>query len=247
MSIEVFLLVNLAADLTLLCAAARCSGCFSWRRTLAAALLAVGFAVVAALFPLPHFVLPAQSLLLILVSMLLSGHLDFRSWSRPALLLCEATLLSGGVASICLSGTRTQAGGVLCAVSGALLTALTCAVRRTTRWQVRVLLRSPAGTARFTALVDTGNRLREPISGLPVLIAEAKLVRSVLPEDGYRILSFGSVGGGGRMACFKPSGVWIERGRRRTRAPDVWVAVSAHPLPGAYHALAPCEFAYFAN
>ena len=209
--------------------------------------LAVGFAVVAALFPLPHFVLPAQSLLLILVSMLLSGHLDFRSWSRPALLLCEATLLSGGVASICLSGTRTQAGGVLCAVSGALLTALTCAVRRTTRWQVHVLLRSPAGTVRFTALVDTGNRLREPISGLPVLIAEAKLVRNVLPEDGYRILSFGSVGGSGRMACFKPSGVWIERGRHRTRAPDVWVAVSAHPLPGAYHALAPCEFAYYAN
>ena len=95
MSIEVFLLVNLAADLTLLCAAARCSGCFSWRRTLAAALLAVGFAVVAALFPLPHFVLPAQSLLLILVSMLLSGRWDFRSWSRLALLLCEGESREG--------------------------------------------------------------------------------------------------------------------------------------------------------
>lgn len=247
MSIEVFLLVNLAADLALLCVAARCSGCFNWRRALASALLATGFALAETLWPLPHFALPAQVLLLALISMLLSGRWDFRTWSRPALLLCEGALLSGGVASLCLGGTRSQSGGVLCALSGALLTALTCAGRRAARWQVHLLLRSPTGTARFTALVDTGNRLREPISGLPVLIAEEKLVRAILPEDGYRILSYSSVGGGGRMACFKPSGIWIERGHRRTRAPDVWVAVSAHPLPGAYRALAPCEFANYSH
>ena len=247
MSIEVYLLVNLSADLALLCAAGWCARCFSWRRTLAAAVVASGCAVAFAMRPLPRAALPIHAVLLIPLSMLLAGGCDFHAWFRPALLLCEGTLLSGGVAAVCLRGTRTRIGGVVCATSGALLTALTCSGRRASAWQVRVILRSTAGTARFTALIDTGNRLREPISGLPVLIAEAKLVKGILPNEGYRILNYGSVGGGGSMACFRPSEVWIEHGDARTRGPDVWVAVSAKPLPGTYRALAPSEFASCSN
>ena len=98
---------------------------------------------------------------------------------------------------------------------------------------------------RFSALIDTGNRLREPLSGLPVLIAEAALVRDILPETGYRMLGYGAIGGNGRMACFHPDALWICRGPRKRRGPDVWVAVSPEPLPGLCQALAPPEFASY--
>ena len=99
--------------------------------------------------------------------------------------------------------------------------------------------------ARFPALIDTGNRLREPLSGLPVLIAEARVLRDILPPGGYRTLSFGGLGGVGRMACFRPDAVWIGRGAARRRGPDIWVAVSPAPLPGLCQALAPPEFALY--
>ena len=130
-------------------------------------------------------------------------------------------------------------------MTGGLLTALLLMNRHPLRdgWQVDIRLDVDGRTTRFSALIDTGNRLREPRSGQPVLIAEAGLLRSVLPETGYRVLPFGGVGGSGRMACFRPNEVWIERAGRRTRAPDVWIAIAPESLPGSARALAPCEFA----
>ena len=93
------------------------------------------------------------------------------------------------------------------------------------------------------ACIDTGNRLREPVSGLPVVIAEKALLTGVLPEDGYRVLRFGAVGGEGQMACFRPAELWIEHRGRRRPAPRAWIAVSPTPLPGVFQALAPPEFA----
>jgi len=110
---------------------------------------------------------------------------------------------------------------------------------------VTLCLRVGSRSASFPALVDTGNRLREPLSGLPVLIAEAPLVRDILPKTGYRTLGFGALGGEGRMACFRPDALWIVSGRKRRRGPDIWVAVSPTPLPGLCQALAPPEFASY--
>ena len=100
------------------------------------------------------------------------------------------------------------------------------------------------GTARFTACLDTGNRLREPLSGQPVLVANAALLKPVLPDSGFRAVAYGSVGGGGTLPCFRPERLYIWENGRRRRAPEAWIAVYPRRLPGAYQALAPAAFAF---
>lgn len=246
MSLEKYLLVNLGADLTLLWAVARALGCFDGLRTLAAGLLCAAYGAVAAFRPVPWAGLTAQLALLGGVAALLVGRRSIYLWGKAALLLAGGALLAGGT-GILLSGAVRGPMGVLCALLGAALLFMMLAARHPLRgdWQVNLALSMNGRTARFPALIDTGNRLREPLSGQPVLIAEKGLLCGLLPEKGWRELRFGAVGGGGRMACFKPAGIWIETGRRRARAPEVWVAVSPTPLPGAARALAPSEFAVF--
>ena len=242
MSIEGYLAVNLVADFALLAGASRALGVFRWRRVLAADALCAGYAVLAAIWPVPWASVPVQLALLALVALMIADRADYRSWRVAALSLAAWALVCGGIALPIVRGPVGALAGILagtallCALYGARSPADAC-------WQVRLGLRVGDKTARFPALIDTGNRLREPVSGQPVVIAEVALLRGLLPEGGYRVLRFGALGGNGDMACFKPTDLWIERGLRRVRAPDVWVAVAPGPLPGQYGALAPGEFA----
>ena len=244
MSIELFVGVNLAADAVLIAAACRALGCLRWRRVLFAAFLCALYAAIAAARPRPWAGLPAQLALLAGVAWLLSAGSGPRLWLRMAALLCGGALLAGGASRLTM--IRGPA-ACLCAGYGAALLALMVAARHPLRGDFQVFLEVCAAgrTVRFPALIDTGNRLREPLSGLPVLIAERPLLSDALPETGWREIRFSAVGGGGSMACFRPSGLWIERGRRRRRAPEVWIALSPAPLPGSARALAPAEFAGF--
>lgn len=242
MSIEVYLLVNLAADAALLAAAARALGRLDGRRVALCAGLCTSYAVLAALSPAWRR-LPVQLTLLLLMPPLLLGRVPPTLYVKVAALLLGGALLSGGVGMLPPFAARGPLGGT-CALTGASLFTLMLSARHPLRgdWQVNLALMGNGRVARFPALIDTGNRLKEPVSGQPVLIVEEKLLRPILPDTGWRELSFGAVGGGGRMACFKPAKVYIERGRRRDRGPDVWVAVSPAPLPGEARALAPSEF-----
>ena len=247
MSIELFLLANLAADAMLLGAVARAMGRFDGRRVLLAALLGAGLAALAAVRRTP-WTRALSMLLPLLLPALLIGRANPCLHLKAALLLVGGALLSGGLSLLAPFAVRGPL-GALCGMLGGALLGLMLSARRPLRgdWQVRLALTANGRTARFTALIDTGNRLREPLSGQPVLIAEAALLRRVLPQTGWRELRYGAVGGEGRMACFKPARIEIERGVRRTRAPDVWVAVSPTPLPGEARALAPSEFCAFAR
>ena len=245
MSIELYLAVNLIADFAVLGSVSRALGVFSWRRSLMCAALCAAYAPLAAARPFPWALPVVQATLLAAVSILLTRRAAPRLRRILALSLCAAAMLCGGLAGLTtLSGFKAMAAGV---AAGTLLIAMIFAPRPLFAGPCQVSLCLAVGdkTARFPALIDTGNRLREPLSGLPVLIAEAALLRDVLPEGGYRTLAFGGVGGEGRMACFRPGAVWIERGGRRRRAPEVWIAVSPGPLPGLCQALAPPEFAQY--
>ena len=96
----------------------------------------------------------------------------------------------------------------------------------------------------FRALIDTGNRLHEPISGASVLIAESALLDH-LPTGSipHRRVSFGGLGGSGALDCFHPDAVLIHRGDSFIRAPDVWIAAYPGRIPGPTRALAPPSFA----
>lgn len=246
MSIEAYWIASLMADLALLGASARAMGIFQWRRVLVSGMICTGYGVLAAMRPVPWATIPVQVLLLGCVSGLIARGCGPWLWFKVAALIAGGALLSGGAAQLPCFAAKGPV-GALCALLGAALLMLMLSVRRPLGgdWQVTLCLETGVGRARFPALIDTGNRLREPLSGLPVVIAEARLLEDALPESGWRELPFGAVGGSGRMACFRPAALWIEHGRHRTRAPAVWIALSPGPLPGSASALAPSEFASF--
>jgi len=243
MTIEGFLAINLAADFALLASVSRAMGLFSWRRVLAADAACAALAVLATSLPSMRLFVAAASPAL--AALIITRRAAPKLWALFTLALLGHALLCGGVAGL-LPLTPALAAPV-CLGAGALLTLVVSAGQPpgSRDWQVALCLCVGDRSARFPALIDTGNRLREPLSGLPVLIAEASLLRDILPETGYRTLGFGGLGGQGRMACFRPDALWIGVGRRRRRGPDVWVAVSPEPLPGLCQALAPPEFASY--
>ena len=243
MGIEGFLAINLAADFALLASVSRIMGLFSWKGVLMADAACAALAVLAGLRPsLNPFVALASPAV---AALIVTRRAAPRLWAVFALTLFGQALLCGGIARLLPLPPILAA--PVCLVAGALLTLLVGAGRPlpSRDWLVPLCLSAGGRSARFPALIDTGNRLREPLSGLPVLIAEARLVRDILPETGYRTLGFGGLGGDGRMACFRPDVLWIGNGRRRHRGPEVWVAVSPTPLPGLCQALAPPEFASY--
>ena len=114
-------------------------------------------------------------------------------------------------------------------------------------WETRIHICHSGKTASFIALIDTGNRLREPLSGLPIMIVEESLIRDILPENyeandissilanGFRMFSYGGVGGNGSLGCFLPSGLYAGN----TPVTGIWIAPYPGKLPGMYRALAP--------
>ena len=117
------------------------------------------------------------------------------------------------------------------------------------RWNIEIHLEKDGLTASLPALIDTGNRLREHKSGLPVLIAEAGALAQIaqhvqtLPEDQLRMLPYGVLGSSGELGCFRPDKLEILLpGRGRIPAPPCWVAVYQGRIPGSTRALAPPEF-----
>lgn len=81
---------------------------------------------------------------------------------------------------------------------------------------------------RLPAMLDTGNQLMDPITGLPVVVASPSALRPLLPYGlrpdnpetlplGFRLLSVQTTAGHKLMMCFRPSqfrvqseGVWHE-------------------------------------
>lgn len=118
------------------------------------------------------------------------------------------------------------------------------------RWNIEVFVECDGIGARFPALIDTGNRLKEHRSGLPVLIAEASVLSDLAahamdPDSSkIRTLPYGVLGSSGEITCFYPDRILLRVGNRRwMRAPDCWIAVFPGCIPGKTRALAPPEFA----
>ena len=115
--------------------------------------------------------------------------------------------------------------------------------------EMPVRITTRMGTAEVTAMIDTGNRLREPFSDLPVLIVSGRCLtqiidavcmdeREILPP-GFRVVRYRVLGGGGCMRCFRPERICALRGREWIDAPDMWVAIYPGGIPGGVDALAP--------
>ena len=116
---------------------------------------------------------------------------------------------------------------------GAIQTLLTCTMllllRRLTRLEhdkrrfVRVRIRCGECESAVTALVDSGNLLRDPLSGDPVFILPKKTFRRLtnLPEDGtllpgMRLLRARTASGITLMIILRPDGIFLLSGRKET-------------------------------
>ena len=235
MSIERFLAVNLMMDLPLLAIVARSMHALRWRNLLAATALALLYGALAAARPVPWRAPPCQLLALVPTSLALLGHRRARRLGEAMLLLAAGGLFAAGWAAALRLCSAPQALGACPGLMALLYTRR----RVRERWEAELFLTYAGRSARFPALIDTGNLLREPLSGLPVLIVEARLLGDLPPESGFRTVHYGGMGGGGALQCFRPEAIWC--GGRRM--PDAWVALSPAPLPGPCRAIAPCAFA----
>lgn len=102
--------------------------------------------------------------------------------------------------------------------------------------------------ARITAKIDTGNSLKEPFSGYPVIVAEYQCVEPVIPEGirsylfavagekraepptGLRLVPFQVVGGQGVLPSFRPEKMVIETKKESITVTEAYLAVSVKKL-----------------
>ncbi len=86
----------------------------------------------------------------------------------------------------------------------------------------RLRIEHQGASVELTAKADTGNALREPFSGLPVVVCQADAVTAVTPAaaqgfletgaapgpgDGLRLVPYESLGGAGVLPAFRPERV----------------------------------------
>ena len=254
-SVEAYWLVNFAMDLLATAIIARSLGRVRWKRVALAAAVGASWAALAQLGALRFLSsLPALAALSLLMAAIAIPPDSLRT-----ALVSGAALLGGGVflGGVQLAALRLFRGAGAAAFfagallgAGALLAATALRKKRLVTWEVQVFLSAGGGEARFRALVDTGNRLREPFSGLPVLICERGVLADVLPvgydalppggaPPGFRQVGYGALGGGGRMNCFRPELCLVDYGNGYLKSPDLWVAVYPGKMPGGVRALAP--------
>lgn len=232
-------------DLCLLAMLQLCFSALNLRRLLSAYFFMEGCTIAAAALHMGRVRWAMHLPVLILAAACATGE------RRPARILLAAFCLFS--ASACAAGCMLFFGKALPALLIAWLAAVWLLRRRThlrCRWNVEICAEALGRSSSFSALIDTGNRLREHRSGLPVLIVEAEAAPELcaamedLPPAEIRRIPYGALGGAGELACFRAQQIWIRSsGIGEARAPDCYLAIYSGRIPGSTRALAPPEFA----
>ncbi len=273
--LDVLLVLNFCMDYCIVRAASAIGGrpCAMRRLCLASglgALYAAGCVLVPWLSALPMRVLSCAAM----AGTAFSAR-SARQLLRQTLLVMLVAFVFGGcvVALEQVSGTDLSVGGALYApvsrrvlvLSAVLAYGLSGMVFRGQARESRphgetVCLTCGGAVHEVYLLVDSGNTLRDPATGRPVLVLTRAAAMKILPEEarfvpllleednaaelvqrarqegipGWRLISFQSLGGGGMMPCFHPEAV-----TRANGAPyDSMIAVSGVPVcAGEYDGL----------
>lgn len=282
---DVVLLVNAVVDAALLLAAGRLAGVSprGWR-LVAAALFGAAYALGAYVWPGSWFY-AGPGKVMASVAMVAAAYAPARPvrfvrlvgwlWVCAALvagLVLVLGTLDAGAAGAWNAGASwwALAGALGLLVLGATWVWPWRAVHAVRTVEVRVALDGREASCR--GLVDTGNRLRDPVTAAPVLVAEAGALGDVLPRalrdaigrggdpewdevaalasaggaaERLRVLPYGSVGASDRlMIALRMDGVECRDGSRRWHHPGALVGLTAGRLDpgGAFSALVPPEF-----
>lgn len=198
---DVLWLVNLAMDWLLLAAVARFGGFITRRPRLAAAAVLGAFYGVGLLFPALAvlYVLPLPLVFSLLMLRVAFGRLPWRRFAwlvgcfyLMGFAMCGAVLSLRALAGLAWGAVSARWLLAAAAVAG-VLAAVGVAAWRQMLQKYGMLAEAEVEFAgrsvRLSCFLDTGNNLREPLSGRPVMLAELTALRDVLPEELYRGLS----------------------------------------------------------
>jgi len=256
LSIEAFACTNLLMNFMLLTVGARCVGHIRWKRVICAALAGTLYAVAACAWTGGTRLrsLTAQSACLMLMAWIVFGGKALYKCGKCCVCIAAGTLLCGG-AMVLLSRWFEPGSPMLTAGGWFVMAAAVCAADRLqggeqTQGQILLRIGTRMGSVDIRALLDTGNRLREPLSGLPVLIVREKALRAIVDTErvhsiknrlmpGFRWVEYSSLGGNGKIVCFRPESAMMLGRNGWTEAPDIWVGIYRGRLPADVEAIAP--------
>lgn len=255
--LESYLLINIMMNALILDLAARALGRQHPLRVLIAAVLG-GIWAVFIYIPQTKWMgsLHMRIIMPAVMALTACGAQNMRDFaSLAAAVMCMTMLLGGGALLISLMSGGWGWGQLgwcltLCGAAGLWLTSTH--IKRCWGWELKLVIQKAGVACRLIALVDTGNRLREPVSGAAVLITSERSVRALLPEgfnarDGilpardWRMVYYTALGEHGRMKCFRPDSVQVRAGNLAATHSNIWVAVYPDELPDGAQALAPLE------
>lgn len=216
------------------------------RRTAAAAAVGGGYA---GMCLVPGFTFLASALWrgVSLGLMSLTAFGTGRSALRRGVLFVVLSMALGGLALSLSSGRFLEIVG--CAGILALLCRIGFRGKAGAQRFVAATIRKNGQTLRLTALADTGNTLRDPVSGEAVLVADAKAAWTLLgldrqaltdpvgtmaehPEAGFRLIPYRTVGKSGTFLL----GVRCDQVTIGGKEASGWVAFSPEEF-GEYEAL----------
>ena len=104
----------------------------------------------------------------------------------------------------------------------------------------RVVLQFGDRREEVSGLIDTGNRLREPVSGCPVHVAEAELMERLCPAvQGVIFIPYRSVGGQGMLPAVFIDAMEVRQEKESWHIARPLIAVTKRSLSpeGEYHIL----------
>ena len=225
LAIEMFAAVNLCMDTVSILAAHRlCTPAkIQPMRVSLGALVGMAYAFVSATITMPTvldvtaFVFTAYIMAAIAIP-----TETVRERLRGCILLTLCCMLTGGVCTALARFFGTGVMTLLC--GGAALGVFVHQVRRSTQrtGEAAVVTCVYHGRqARMRALIDTGNRLVDPLTGLPVIAAPREALGELIPDSvraddlqtlphGFRLLRAQTAAGPCLLMCFHPQQLMIE-------------------------------------
>lgn len=233
---EYFLINGWMNFLSLLLAARLARIRFQAGRAVAASLAGAGYALLAWMGSPAWRGVPALMASALLLSGLAFGGRALRAWP---LVITAGLLLSGCAGLLMKKGAATVAVMALCGIAAvAVCAALEHGLAREKgALRLRVTLRGKSTL--LPALRDSGNLLRDGVSGLPVIVAPERALRPLLPPDvrtndlstlppGWYLVRAKTAGGSRTLMCFHPEELALLSGGRQWRV-EAAVALSDFP------------------
>ena len=249
--LDSLLVFELVSDLTLLWAAGKlCQARRRKLRLLAAAFLGAGYALLSLLWP-PAASFPGKAVSLAAMLLIAYGR-EKGLWRLGLAYLAMCAVYAGAASAVVWTAGRASLRALVFAL-GISLGVCALPFRFSGRRGGRASLHLVCGdrSVELPALRDTGNRLREPLSGDPALIAEeGDLLPLLEPEvqavlrataglpapdrlqalgPGFRLLPYRTLEGSGLLLAFRPEQAYVDG----VLQPGLWAALSPGPIrPG---------------